>query len=104
MDFGKVQRAMLGITMQEIDGELAKEKGIKDLKGVYIADLVKDGAADRAGVKISDQLTLINGIPVNSGPAVQEQISKFRPGDKISTEIIRAGKPMRLSIVLQGRR
>ena len=90
--------------MQEIDGELAKEKGIKDLKGVYIADLVKDGAADRAGVKISDQLTLINGIPVNSGPAVQEQIRKFRPGDKISTEIIRAGKPMRLSIVLQGRR
>jgi len=103
MDFGKVQRAMLGITMQEIDGELAKEKGIKDLKGVYIADLVKDGAADRAGVKISDQLTLVNGIPVNSGPAVQEQISKFRPGDKITTEIIRAGKPIRLSIVLQGR-
>ncbi|HNW48192.1 MAG: trypsin-like peptidase domain-containing protein [Bacteroidales bacterium] len=103
MDFGKVQRAVLGITMQEIDGELAKEKGIKDLKGVYIADLVKDGAAYKAGLKISDQLTLINGIPVNSGPAVQEQISKFRPGDKISTEIIRDGKPIRLSIVLQGR-
>ncbi|EKD30884.1 MAG: hypothetical protein ACD_77C00459G0014 [uncultured bacterium] len=103
MDFGKVQRAMLGISMQEIDGDLASEKGIKEIKGVYIAEIVRGGAADRAGMKISDQLTTINGVNVNSAPSVQEQISKFRPKDKISVELIRNGKPIALSVVLQGR-
>lgn len=49
--FGIVQRALLGITMQDVTGELAKEKDIKDIKGVYIHELTKDGAAEKAGVK-----------------------------------------------------
>jgi Do/DeqQ family serine protease len=101
MKFGSVQRALMGISMQNIDGNLAREKGLKDTKGVYIAEVVKGGAADKAGIKESDVLLSVNGIDVNSSPAVQEQISKYRPKDKISVEILRDGKQKEISVVLE---
>lgn len=101
--FGSVQRAMLGISMQEIDGNLQKEKNLKDTKGVFIAEVVKGSPADKAGVKESDVLVSINGVRVNSAPAVQEQISRYRPKDKITVEIFREGKQKELSVVLEGR-
>lgn len=102
IDFGSVQRALLGITMQDIDGDLAKEKNLGDIRGVYIVDVVKDSPANKAGVKQGDVLTAINGVKVNSSPSVQEQINRFRPKDKISVEIIRDGKQKELSVVLEG--
>lgn len=103
IDFGSVQRALLGISMQEIDGDLAKEKGLEGTNGIYIAEVVRDGAADRSGIKEGDVLLSINGVQVNSGPAVQEQISKYRPKDKINIELLRNGKQISLSVVLQSK-
>ncbi|GAB1373813.1 hypothetical protein MASR1M46_06940 [Bacteroidales bacterium] len=94
---------MLGISMQEIDGDLAKEKGLEGTNGIYIAEVVRDGAADRSGIKEGDVLLSINGVQVNSGPAVQEQISKYRPKDKINIELLRNGKQISLSVVLQSK-
>lgn len=99
--FGSVKRAMLGISMQDIDSDLAKEKNIKEVKGVYIAEVVKGGAADMAGIKENDVLISLNGIPVNSSPSVQEQISKYRPGEKIKVAISREGKEKIFNVVLK---
>ncbi|MPL81334.1 hypothetical protein SDC9_27251 [bioreactor metagenome] len=103
IDFGSVQRALLGISMQEIDGDLAKEKGLEGTNGIYIAEVVRDGAADRSGIKMGDVLLSINGVKVNSGPAVQEQISKYRPKDKVDIELLRNGKQISVSVVLQSK-
>ena len=103
IDFGSVQRALLGISMQEIDGDLAKEKGLEGTNGIYIAEVVRDGAADRLGIKVGDVLLSINGVKVNSGPAVQEQISKYRPKDKVDIELLRNGKQISVSVVLQSK-
>ncbi len=103
IDFGSVQRALLGISMQEIDGNLAKEKGLEGTNGIYIAEVVRDGAADRSGIKVGDVLLSINGVKVNSGPAVQEQISKYRPKDKVDIELLRNGKQISVSVVLQSK-
>lgn len=103
IDFGTVQRALLGISMQDIDSDLVKAKDLPGTAGVYIAEIVKDGAADRAGVKEGDVLTAINGVVVNSGPAVQEQISKYRPKDKIDLTLLRKGKQLSVSVVLQSK-
>ncbi len=102
-DFGTVKRALMGISMREIDNELAKEKNLKEIKGVYIDELSKGGAAEKAGLKASDVIVSINGIDVNSGPAVQEQISKYRPNDKIKVGIIRDGKQKEFSVVLESK-
>ena len=103
IDFGSVQRALLGISMQEIDGDLAKEKKLDGTQGIYIAEVLRDGAAARAGIKEGDVLRSINGVIVNSGPAVQEQISKYRPKDKITMELLRDGKQINISVVLQSK-
>ena len=103
IDFGSVQRALLGISMQEIDGDLAKEEGLEGTNGIYIAEVVRDGAADRSGIKVGDVLLSINGVKVNSGPAVQEQISKYRPKDKVDIELLRNGKQISVSVVLQSK-
>ena len=50
-EFGFVQRAVLGVSMQEITSELAKEKNLKSLKGAYVAEVVEGSAADKAGIK-----------------------------------------------------
>lgn len=103
IDFGSVQRALLGIAMKDITGELAKEKKLTDTRGVYIDEVSKGGAADKAGIKSSDILVAINGNKVDSSPSVQEQINKFRPGDKIRVGVIREGKEKEFSVVLEKR-
>ena len=102
VDFGEVKRALLGITMQDMSSELARERGIRDVKGVYVSDVLKGGAANKAGIRESDVILSINGKPVNSSPEVQEQISKFRPKDRIKVVILREGKQKELSVVLEG--
>jgi serine protease Do len=101
LDFGLVQRALLGIAMQEIDSDLTKEKNLRMTHGVYIAKVAEGSSADKAGIKESDILVSINNVQVNSAPAVQEQISKYRPEDIIKIGIVRDGKQKDLSVVLK---
>lgn len=102
VDFGEVKRALLGITMQDMSSELARERRVRDVKGVYVSDVMKGGAAHKAGIRESDIILSINSKPVNSSPEVQEQISKFRPKDRIKVVILREGKQKELSVVLEG--
>ncbi|HOO43389.1 MAG TPA: Do family serine endopeptidase [Bacteroidales bacterium] len=99
--YGVVQRALLGITMQDVTGELAEEKKIDAIKGVYIHQVLEDGAAAKAGIKEGDILVQVNGIEVNSGTSVQEQISRFSPGDKIDLILLRGNKEVKVSATLQ---
>jgi len=103
MDFGVVQRALIGISMQEIDGNLAKEKGLSGTKGVYIAEVVRGGAAEKAGVKTGDILLSINGVDVNSSPAVQEQVSRFRPKEIVNVKVIRGNRELDIPVTLDSR-
>lgn len=99
--YGIVQRALLGITMQDVTGELAEEKDIRDIKGVYIHEVLEDGAAHKAGIKEGDILLEVDGVKVNSGTSVQEQISKFSPGDKVGLLLRRGNKEVKVTATLQ---
>lgn len=102
MDFGKVQRAMLGISMQDITDALRKEKELTTLDGVYIAEVVSGGAAQKAGVKAGDVLVSIDGKAVKKGSAVQEAINRYRPGDEVTLVVLRKGKELSLKAKLIG--
>lgn len=99
-DYGEVKRAILGVRIQDITQELADEKGLKDLEGVYIPAVAEDGSADKAGIKEGDVIRKINGVAVNKSSGLQEQISKYHPGDKVEIAIIRDGKEKTISATL----
>jgi Do/DeqQ family serine protease len=100
MKYGKVQRALLGVSVQEINQQLADEKGLGDLKGVYVAEVIENGAADKAGIKKGDVILKINEVEVNSSSRLQEEIGKNKPGDKVKVSLRRKDKAMELEPTL----
>lgn len=103
-EFGEVQRALLGISIRDIDSKLAKEKNLKELSGVYVAGTIENGSAEDAGIKEGDIITKINNIAVNSIPQLQEQVGRYRPGDKIAVEIIRNGNVKIIPVILKNKK
>jgi Do/DeqQ family serine protease len=103
IDYGSVQRALLGISMMDVTDEIAKENELKDTRGVYIADVVPDSPADKSGIESGDVLVSVNGVDVDSAPEVQEQVNRYRPDDKISVTIVRDNKQKEVSVVLKSR-
>ena len=102
-EFGTVQRAFLGISIRDIDAKLAEEKSFKDLKGIYVNGLTENGSAEIAGVQLGDVVTKIEGFEVNNVAELQEQISKYRPGDKVSVTLTRGNKEITLPVVLKNK-
>jgi Do/DeqQ family serine protease len=101
IEFGVVQRAILGVSIQDVTADLAKEKDLDLIEGVYIADVRDDGAAKAAGIKTGDVIISIDGIKVNSSGELQEQVSRYRPNDKVQVEIKRDGKMKQLEVTLR---
>ena len=101
--YGKVQRAMLGISMTELTQELASLAGMKgDFSGVYIAELSRMGAAYKAGIREGDVLVAINGKKMKTPPEVQAAVNSYKPGDKVEILLVRDGKESVVEVVLQG--
>ncbi|MDO7844946.1 trypsin-like peptidase domain-containing protein [Hymenobacter sp. M29] len=86
-----VQRALLGVSIREVDAKLASEKKLNTLNGVYVEGLSESSAAAAAGLKTGDIITQINGVNVNTSSQLQEQVARFRPGDKIKVSYTRGG-------------
>ena len=102
MDYGSVKRAILGITMQEIDDKIAEELKLSSRNGVYIVEVSKSGAADKAGIKTGDVLVAIDSIRLTNSASVQEAVSRFSPEDKAVVTVIRDGKEKNLEVVFKG--
>ncbi|QIX63453.1 Do family serine endopeptidase [Hymenobacter lutimineralis] len=96
-----VQRALLGVNIREVDATLASEKKLSTLNGVYIMGLNKSSAAADAGLKEGDIITEINGVKVNTSSQLQEQVARFRPGDKIKVTYLRDEKERTASATLR---
>ncbi len=101
MEYGAVQRAILGVTIQDVSAELAAEYELEELKGVYINGVRDGGAAKEAGIKSGDVILSIDDVPVNSSAALQEQVSKYRPGEKVSVKLNRKENVKHFEVVLR---
>ena len=100
INYGSVQRAMLGVSMSEINAERARKLGLMEVSGVYVEAVQKDGPADRAGIRVGDILTEINLNVVRNGAAVQEQMSKLRPGEQAVVTLLRGGERKEIIVAL----
>ena len=75
-EYGKVQRAMIGIKMQELTPALAKEYKLKEQSGIYVAEVIPGGAAEKAGVKVGDVILQLNGYEAKTFAQLQEQLAQ----------------------------
>ena len=102
MDFGSVKRAVLGIVMQPIDDKIAEELKLSSRNGVYINEVSKSSAADKAGIKAGDVLVAIDSVKITGTSSVQEVVSRFSPGDTAVVTVLRDGKELDLEVTFKG--
>ncbi|MDE6526015.1 MAG: Do family serine endopeptidase [Muribaculaceae bacterium] len=92
-DFGTVQRAYLGISFRELSPELVAKENIKGaVAGIYVAEVLDRSAALEAGLKPGDVVVALNDRPTLNTAQMQEAITSFSPGDKVTILYWRDGK------------
>lgn len=105
--FGTVQRALLGVTGQDLSAhiDMEKEKGkevdLGTLSGVYVTEVSADGAAEAGGLQKGDVITAIDGKPIEKFGHLQEVLATHRPGDKIKVTYFRNKKSHTASLTLR---
>ncbi|WP_436517896.1 Do family serine endopeptidase [Ekhidna sp. To15] len=92
IEYGKVQRALLGITIYDVNAQVAEQNDLNVLKGIYVNGVIQGKAADRAGIERGDVIIAIDEKPVNSVAQLQEQVAVKRPGDEVEVKFIRDGR------------
>jgi Do/DeqQ family serine protease len=103
MEFGTVQRGYLGVNIRDVDADLVKQKGLSQLKGVYVEGVIDDGAAADAGIEAGDVITRVGDVEVNNVAELQEQVNRFRPGDKLAISYSRGSREKTANVVLKNK-
>ena len=98
---GKVSRGRIGVMMQQMTPELAKSFGVKSDKGALIAQIEKDGPADKGGLKEGDIIIEFNGKPIEEINILSREVANTKPGTKAKIKVIREGKEKVLDIVVE---
>lgn len=100
--YGTVQRAVLGVLISDPQYVPEEDKAkVKALTGAYVGGFAERSSAKEAGLEKGDVITAVNGIQIKSANALQEQISKYRPGDKVELTVDRNGSTKHLTVELR---
>jgi Do/DeqQ family serine protease len=100
MEFGNVQRGVLGVVGNELNGPTSKELGIKQTQGYYISNVIKNSGAEKAGLKKGDVIVKLDNQPIATYPELTGYISTKRPNDKVQVTVIRDGKNQTIPVTL----
>jgi serine protease Do len=107
IEYGAVQRAYLGIgfvNASDLTEDQKDKQGIpSNTQGIYVDNIPKDGGAYAAGIRKGDIIKKINSIPVISSAEIQEQVSRYKPGDKIPVTYERNGKEATVTVTLRNK-
>ncbi len=103
--FGTVQRGWLGVQVQNVNGDVAKEYNLAVKEGAYVSDFSDPdrSAAKAAGLKKGDVVIKMDGTPIKSSTALIEYVGTKRPGDKIEVVVNRDGKELNYSVTLKNK-
>ena len=98
--YGYVQRGYLGVQVGEVDANMARQAGARDIKGLYVAKVTKDCAADRAGMVHGDIILRVAGKEVNTFAEMMEELGLFSPGDEVEVHYERNGRTETTKVIL----
>jgi serine protease Do len=97
---GKVQHAKLGVAVQEVNQGVADSFRLDTVEGALVSSVERGAAGDRAGLKSGDIVRKVDGQPIVSSGDLPALLSVARPGQKVTLEVWRDGKPMQVTATL----
>lgn len=100
-EFGQVQRALIGVSIKDVESADATDLNLPEVKGIMITDINEGGAAENAGMKKNDVIVKLDGHNVNTVSELQEQVGKHRPGDNVTVTYYRSGKENSVPVILR---
>ncbi len=100
-DFGVVQRAILGVSIDAVTDELAKQLDLESVAGIYVSRVNANSGAEEAGLRKGDVIISINKTETKSIPELQELIARFRPGNTVDVAYFRNGKKYDTEVTLK---
>lgn len=101
IEYGNVQRGILGVSGTELNSEVAEKLHIKQTEGFYIDGIEDESGAEKAGLKKGDIITQMDNIKIRSFSDLSGHINTKRPNDSVNVVILRDGKEKEVSVKLQ---
>jgi Do/DeqQ family serine protease len=101
LEYGKVQRGLLGIRIGDVNAQVAEQEGLDVVKGVFVISVNDKSAANDAGIEKGDVIIGINDVIVNSVAELQEIVARQRPGDAVDVVYLRNGNEIRVTAYLK---
>lgn len=99
--FGQVQRAMLGVTISDINSETAKQRKIDVQEGVYVDGVADLSGALEAGIKKGDIIKAIDGVKVRTSTELQAQVGLHHPSDVVEITLLRDKEEKKVKVTLR---
>lgn len=103
MEFGNVQRGILGVQGGELNNVASKELGISETQGFYVNEVTKNSGAEKAGIKKGDIIIKIDGTTISSYAELSGYINTKRPNDVVNVTLLRNSKPKTTAVTLSKR-
>src|SRR5687767_3556969 len=100
MKDGKVRRGMLGVTIQQVDADLAASMNLPAARGAIVTNVTAGGPADKAGIKRGDVITAVNNTPVNDPNGLRNTVASLAPGSSATVTVQRDGRDQNVSVAL----
>ena len=95
---GRVVRGWLGIAIQDVNDELAASFGVNEREGVLVADVIKGGPGEAAGLKPGDVIIELNGAKIREVPELQRRVANVTPGQSVAVGVVRDRAPQKLRV------
>ncbi|HZX73791.1 MAG TPA: trypsin-like peptidase domain-containing protein [Cyclobacteriaceae bacterium] len=101
LEFGQVQRGLLGVQIRDVTAELAEDNKLDVVQGVYIDRVNQGSAAEESGLTSGDVITAINNHHVTTVSELQEWVARNRPGQSVNVMFRRSGETKNVKTVLK---
>jgi len=101
--YGHLHQGQVGFSPQTITPALAAGLGLSRKSGVMVSDVTPGGAAEAAGLQITDVIAAVDGRPVDSVPMLWLELGRYAGGDVLPIEVVRGAKTVRVTLTVEER-
>jgi len=100
LEFGVVQRGLLGIRINDVSAALAEKENLSVVQGVYVFEVTEGSGAEAGGIEAKDVIISVDGKAVTNTSELQELVARHRPGDKVKIELLRSDEKLTFEVEL----